>query len=115
MRDRRTVTHNAVWLVLVRAMGSRCARCGFFEFGSVLEFHSIPEHDPESEVPLANIVNKFIYNPSQEFWDELLVRASGHALLCPNCHKALRAEEWQLTDVIDLKVGLERLPAMPVP
>lgn len=111
MRNRRTISHAKVRHILIQGMGGACQRCGYSRHESALEFCSYIT-DPDPATPIISIVNRFVYGPTQSMWDELMIRASGHALLCANCHKALRAGDWDWKS-LDRAVGLQR--ALPLP
>lgn len=115
MRKRKErIPHATVWDTLYAAMGRKCARCGYYEFDSPLEFTSVPDLDPTPKLLLADAVNHFVYNPSPDGWEELLRKLEGHVLLCANCKQALRNRDWELEELPHV-TPMRYRPGMPTP
>jgi len=113
MRNKQRPSHAAIWELLRHACGDKCTRCGYSEFPSALEFHLIAERDVEPDTVLANMVNRFVYSPTERMWSDLLDKVDAHVLLCSNCRQALRAGDWEIDEANRLKIGLNYSPRQP--
>jgi hypothetical protein len=96
MRNKPRAAHTAIWEALYDAMERICRRCDYEEFSSALEFHPLARYDSTPGILLADVVNRYSYNPTQRNWKELLRKLESHTLLCANCRKALRAGDWSI-------------------
>ena len=109
MRLRRVHDQVAVRELLIELSGGKCARCGYSEFNSALEFHHIVPGDKEKKP--SDVIDRFSYGGTQDMWDGLVREISKCVLLCSNCHQALHVGAWVLTDAVRRK-RVSGLPAI---
>lgn len=99
----------------IESMGGKCSRCGYDEFVSGLDFH----HMENKEFPIAKLLtNARLDNKKNKA--RLEQELSKCTILCRNCHGALHAGEWSLSDmksvnrytpkVIEVEYELDNLP-----
>lgn len=107
MRERRVYEQVDVRTRLIEASGRKCARCGYGEFVSGIEFHHITPSEKRANI--AHLVNRFSYGGKDEAWTELIVELSKCILLCSNCHQSLHRGDWKITS----KIIARRISGLP--
>lgn len=80
---------------LVAEAGGKCARCGYSEFISGLDFHHT---HGDKEATMANLLMQAV-GKRGDYLDIALREAKKCILLCRNCHGALHASEWKPEEI----------------
>lgn len=97
---------NALKNEYVQAMGGKCARCGYNEFLSGLDFH----HIQNKEQPVAALITNARSGNAK--WLSLLeYELTKCILLCRNCHGALHANDWVMTEVKEPELSRYESPS----
>lgn len=78
----------------VEKMGDQCFRCGYSEFVSGFDFHHTENKENQVAILLSLAANALTKDKIADLEYEL----SKCILLCSNCHRALHASEWAMSD-----------------
>ena len=77
---------------LIKAMGSKCAKCNYSTTNSALEFHHL---DPNQK---NDTVSNMFRNPRKI--ESIIDEAKKCVLLCANCHRELHDKLWDIQSIV---------------